>query len=100
MFSFTFVFAMKKKKYKAKDKAGKAMEPQVEYGTGNRTIHFFSSFDDMAEHEAKLRAALSHDERMANAELLRRNVFNEHLSANGKWKPIAKVFKIMPPYVS
>ncbi len=91
---------MKKKKYNKKSKAGKAMEPQTSYGNETHTIHFFSSFEDMAEHEAKQRASFSYDERMAHAELLRRHVFQKHLSAKGKWKPIAKVFKVMPPYVS
>lgn len=77
------------------------MEPHPGYDSRKKkSIHFFSSFEDMAEHEAKQRAAFSYDERMAHAELLRRHVFNNNLSANGKWKPIAKVFKVMPPYVS
>jgi len=87
---------------KKKNKPSEFKEPHASYRTKdeNRRIHFFSSFEEENEYVAKERAALSYDERMTNAEELRKRIFSNFLLSAGKWKPVAKVFKIMPPYTN
>ena len=89
------------KKKQHKQKPGKAEEPLTFYSqTPDKTVRFFSSHEQMEEHEAKERAALSHGERLQHVELLRKQVFSQWLLPSGKWPPVADVFKIMPPYTN
>ena len=78
------------------------MEPYATYRTSdpNKTVRFFSSFEEEYEFVVKERAALSYDERMTYAEELRKRIFSDFLLSVHRWKPIAKVFKIMPPYTN
>ena len=87
---------------KKKIKSSRAMESRSSYRTGdaNRRVLFFSSFEEENEFVAKERAALSYDERMTHAEKLRKRIFSKFLLPGGSWQPIAKVFKIMPPYTN
>lgn len=87
----------RKTSYKPKPKKNKAAEPQTAYG---KRIVFFKSFKKMGEYEAKERAALSHDDRMKHLEQLRKMVFSKRLLRSGKWQPVSKMFKIMPPYTN
>lgn len=88
----------KKKTYKAKVKSIEVKEPMTAYST--RRIVFFNSFEEENEYVAKERAAIPHDKRMMYIEELRKRVFNNYLLPDGKWSPIEKVFKIMPPYTN
>ena len=87
---------------KKKNKSSEVMEPHASYLTRdpNKTVRFFSSFEEENEYVAKERAALSYDERMTYAEELRKRIFSNFLLSDHRWKPIAKVFKIMPPYTN
>ena len=87
---------------KKKNKPSGVMEPHASYHAKdeNRSVYFFSSFEEENEYVAKERAALSYDERMTYAEELRKRIFSNFLLSADRWKPIAKVFKIMPPYTN
>ena len=92
----------KPKPYKTpKSKTKTVSEPQAAYGkTMDKTIRFFSSFEEENEYVAKQNALLSYDQRMSNIEHLRKLVFSQYLLPNGSWAPVAKVFKIMKPYTN
>ena len=89
------------KNKKKENKITKATEPQPHYGTtdANKRIRIFSSFQEENEFVAKERAALSHNERMLNAEELRKSLYYNYLLENGTWPAIVNVFEIMPPYI-
>ena len=88
------------KKEKNKD-TGKVEEPEVAYEKAmDKTVRFFSSYEEENEYVAKQRAALSYEERMTYIEDLRKKVFNSYLMPDGRWKPIEKIFKIMSPYTN
>lgn len=91
---------MKKKKiYKTKKQAAsKVNESLAAYG--DKRIAFFNSFEEENEYVAKEKAKLSYDERMKNIEELHKLVFSQYLLPDGKWAPVAKVFKIMKPYTN
>lgn len=92
---------MATKKYKTKkDKKSGVAEPVSVYKKQTtKTVRFFSSFNEENNYVAKQRAAQSYDERMLNAENLRRMVFSEYLLPNGKWKAVERTFKIVKPLV-
>ncbi len=79
-----------------KNKQAKVNEPSVAYG--KRQIVFFDSFEEESEYMAKQRAATSYEKRLTDMEQLRKRIFHNHLLPDNSWKPIAKKFKIMPPY--
>lgn len=94
---------MKIKKYKSgKTKKPKTVsEPLAVYEKNkNKPVLIFSSFEEENQWTAKERAKLSYNERMINAEKLRRLVYSEYLLPDGSWQPIEKKFKIMKPYVN
>ncbi|MEX2592039.1 MAG: hypothetical protein WD426_04640 [Anditalea sp.] len=79
-----------------KSKQAKANESSAAYG--KRQVVFFDSFEEENEYVAKQRANTSYEKRMRDMEQLRKNVFHNHLLPDNSWKPVAKIFKIMPPY--
>ena len=80
---------------------GKVEEPEVAYEKSpDKTVRFFSSYEEENEYVAKQRAALSYEERMTYIEDLRKKVFTGYLMPDGRWKPIEKIFKIMSPYTN
>lgn len=80
------------------DKSQQADEPQATYR--NKPFVVFDSLEEMDEYDAKESAALSHDERMEQAERLRKMVYSEYLQEDDSWPPLTRKFKIMPPYIN
>ena len=68
---------MAKKTYKNKTEAAKANEPKADYGKWE--IHFFKSFEEMDEHDAKELAAFSPIQHLQNTTDLIKRVFNKEL---------------------
>ncbi len=85
---------MKKKEENKNNEAG---EPRAQYGStdGSKTIHFFSSFKEMEEHGHKEMAMHSYSQRMEYLELLRKRIYHDKLSPEGKWYPLKRTIKII-----
>lgn len=75
-----------------------ANEPAGAYQ--NMKIKIFSSFEEENEYTHKLYAETSYDKRMTDIEYLRKSLFDKNILPNNTWKPISRVFKIMPPYTN
>ena len=90
---------MSKGSYRNKDSQNKAEEPHATYSSKGGVV-FFNSFEQMDEHTAKERAALSYEQRMHYAEILRKQMFSRFLLPDGSWPPIAREFQIMPPHTN
>lgn len=86
----------KNKPYKNNSKADVVNDTQVNYSVSKK-IHFFQSFEEEKEFEAKKQASLSYEERMHQLEKLRKIVYKEYLQEDGTWKPLIKKITILKP---
>lgn len=74
-------------------------EPTAEYTPAKKKrITFFNSFEEENEHNYKMLAGMSYEERLTNLEE-RRKVSLHHLLKEGKWVPLSRKFTtIILPY--
>jgi len=79
-----------------KEKNSEAREPEAAY----QTIRIFKSFEEEQEYNAKQSAAVSHEDRLRHAEILRKHVYAQHLQPDGLWPPMSQSFRIMKPYTN
>jgi len=93
-----FYYSDMKDKPQPKKTKMQVNEPTAIYKIGmKKTIRIFSTIEEENEYVAKERAMTSYDERMFNAEQLRRIIYNEYLLPNGKWVPIPKLITLQEP---
>jgi hypothetical protein len=71
----------------------KAEEPAVTYGTGNKKITFFKSFEQAEEYGMREMASHTPEQRMEFLEILRKRFFHDRL-VNGKWPPLKRIITI------
>ena len=71
-------------------------DPAASYSAEKR-ITFFSSMQEMDEYKISEMAKLTHEQLLANLDLLRKFVLREHLSKDGLWPNLARTITIKKP---
>lgn len=88
---------MKKKKLEEKNNSNQEDEKQHTYGseTTNKTIHFFSTFKEAEEYGYKEMASHTYLQRLNFLEILRKRIYNDKLTPDGKWFPLERTLTII-----
>ena len=76
------------------EKQDEVNEPQAEYRPAKKSITFFNSFDQAEQQGREEMKSHSPMQRMINLEILRKRLYKQFLTADGKWPLPKKIITI------